>query len=76
MAKPGTGTSETGEPSILPEVGCSGDGAAEPGDAEVDVGSGVGTMDLGISVGGPLVGEDVSTSAGVDLDAPKAWVWL
>lgn len=76
MAKPGTGTSETGEPSILLEVGCSGDGAAGPGDAGADVESGVGTMGLGVSVGGPLVGEDVPASAGVDLDAPKDWVWL
>lgn len=73
MAKPGTGTSETGEPSILLDVGCSGDGVAGPGDAGADVESGVGTMG---SVGGPLVGEDVPASAGVDLDAPKAWVWL
>lgn len=76
MAKPGTGTSETGEPSILLELGWGGDDVAGVGDAGADVALGVGVMGFGLSGGGSLVGEDVTTCAGVGLVNPEAWVWV
>lgn len=61
VAKPGTGTSETGEPSILLEVGWGGDDVAGVGDAGTDVELGLGVMGFGVSGGGSSFGEDVTT---------------
>lgn len=68
MAKPGTGASETGEPSILLEMCWGDDDEAGVGDAGADVAFGVGVMGFGVS---GFLGEDAMTCAGVN---PEAWV--
>lgn len=49
VAKPGTGASETGEPSILLDMCCGDDGAAGVGDAGADVALWVGVVGFGVS---------------------------
>lgn len=72
VAKPGTGTSETGEPSILLELGWGGDDVDEVGDAGAAVALGV--MGLWVSGGGSLVGEG-GTACFVTPDV-GVMVWL
>lgn len=74
MAKPGTGASETGEPSILLGMCWGDDDEAVVGDAGADVEFRVGVMGFGVSGCGSLVGEDAMTCAGVGLVNPEAWV--
>lgn len=78
VAKPGTGTSETGEPSILLELGWGGGDVDEVGDAGAAVALGVGVMGFGVSGGGSLVGEGGTTCAVVGFVTPDVGVrvWL
>lgn len=64
VAKPGTGASETGEPSILLEAGWADKDEAGAGDAGADVAVWV-IAGFAASGCGSLVGED-----------PGTWVWV